>query len=267
MALLAAALKDRRDVLGKRDRGRSGGLLSSRLRGKKDGTAKNEKRCPEKTAARQGHRNTSTRDSTATSGEKNRGESNRPVKHCLTLIVTLTAVFAATSLPVAQEKADADMQWQIRREASDNSQIMRTLHFLTDVYGPRLTGSPNLKAAQDWVVKETRWWGLFPKRTASGPRAGAARARVDCRACPTRGTRTQVVTSGSPDGRSAERAARAPITRYFPTAITRSSARRKIFPPPAAGDATKCPSSLLRDTISNVRPALRTTVSPASLTK
>ena len=32
---------------------------------------------------------------------------------------------------------------------------MRTMHFLTDVYGPRLTGSPNLKAAQDWIVKET----------------------------------------------------------------------------------------------------------------
>ena len=31
---------------------------------------------------------------------------------------------------------------------------------LTDVYGPRLTGSPNLKAAQDWVVKETTAWGL-----------------------------------------------------------------------------------------------------------
>ncbi len=37
---------------------------------------------------------------------------------------------------------------------------MRTLHFLTDVHGPRLTGSPNLKAAQDWVVGETTKWGL-----------------------------------------------------------------------------------------------------------
>ncbi len=37
---------------------------------------------------------------------------------------------------------------------------MRTMHFLTDVYGPRLTGSPNLKAAQDWIVKETTRWGL-----------------------------------------------------------------------------------------------------------
>ena len=31
---------------------------------------------------------------------------------------------------------------------------------LTDVYGPRLTGSPNLKGASDWVVKRTTEWGL-----------------------------------------------------------------------------------------------------------
>jgi hypothetical protein len=82
------------------------------------------------------------------------------MKHRAIVIVTLTALFAATSMPLAQEKADADIQWKIRREATERSQILRTLHFLTDVYGPRLTGSPNLKAAQDWVVQETTRWGL-----------------------------------------------------------------------------------------------------------
>jgi carboxypeptidase Q len=81
------------------------------------------------------------------------------MKQRLTLL-TLVAVLAAASLPAAQEKVDKDIQWKIRREATDNSQIMRTMHFLTDVYGPRLTGSPNLKAAQDWIVKETMRWGL-----------------------------------------------------------------------------------------------------------
>ena len=74
--------------------------------------------------------------------------------------LTLIAVIATTSTPFAQETIDKDMQWKIRREATENSQIMHTMHFLTDVYGPRLTGSPNLKAAQDWVVKETTGWGL-----------------------------------------------------------------------------------------------------------
>src|SRR5215213_3597190 len=80
------------------------------------------------------------------------------MKNALALLGFLVVTFAAT--PFAQEKIDKDIQWKIRREAMDNSQIMRTMHFLTDVYGPRLTGSPNLKAAQDWIVKETTTWGL-----------------------------------------------------------------------------------------------------------
>lgn len=73
------------------------------------------------------------------------------------IAVSCAAISAQVAAP---ERVDSEMQWKIRREASEHSQIMRTLHFLTDVYGPRLTGSPNLKAAQDWVVKETTAWGL-----------------------------------------------------------------------------------------------------------
>ena len=77
-----------------------------------------------------------------------------------TLSLALALASLLVSAPSAQEKIDRDINWKIRREATDNSQILRTLHFLTDVYGPRLTGSPNLKAAQDWVVNETTTWGL-----------------------------------------------------------------------------------------------------------
>lgn len=82
------------------------------------------------------------------------------MKHRIALTVALAAVLGATSASIAQEKVDGDIQWRIRREATERSQILRTLHFLTDVYGPRLTGSPNLKAAQEWVVEETTKWGL-----------------------------------------------------------------------------------------------------------
>jgi carboxypeptidase Q len=75
-------------------------------------------------------------------------------------VLALALASLSVTAPSAQEKIDRDINWKIRREATDNSQIMRTLHFLTDVYGPRLTGSPNLKAAQDWVVTETTKWGL-----------------------------------------------------------------------------------------------------------
>ena len=69
------------------------------------------------------------------------------MKHHFALIFAVSVVVAA-ALPAAQEKVDKDIEWRIRREATENSQIMRTMHFLTDVHGPRLTGSPQLKAAQ-----------------------------------------------------------------------------------------------------------------------
>ena len=37
---------------------------------------------------------------------------------------------------------------------------MRTLHVLTDVYGPRVTGSPSLKAAGEWAIKQMTSWGF-----------------------------------------------------------------------------------------------------------
>jgi carboxypeptidase Q len=54
----------------------------------------------------------------------------------------------------------ADINAQIRKEAAEHSQIMHAMHFFTDVYGPRLTGSPNHKAAAEWAVKELTAWGL-----------------------------------------------------------------------------------------------------------
>ena len=36
----------------------------------------------------------------------------------------------------------------------------QTLHMLTDVYGPRLTGSPSLKAAGEWAIEQMHAWGL-----------------------------------------------------------------------------------------------------------
>ena len=60
----------------------------------------------------------------------------------------------------AQSAADPDINKKIRQEEMDHSQIMHTMHFLTDVYGPRLTGSPNHEAAADWAMKEMMAWGF-----------------------------------------------------------------------------------------------------------
>ncbi len=60
----------------------------------------------------------------------------------------------------AQERIDQDVSWRIRQEGTARSQIMETLHVLTDVYGPRLTGSPQLEAAGEWARDRMRAWGL-----------------------------------------------------------------------------------------------------------
>jgi hypothetical protein len=58
----------------------------------------------------------------------------------------------------------SDVLWKIRREAVEHSQILSTLHVLTDVYGPRVTGSPNLKQAGEWAVQQMTSWGLSNAR-------------------------------------------------------------------------------------------------------
>jgi carboxypeptidase Q len=54
----------------------------------------------------------------------------------------------------------ADINSRIRKEGMENSKIMRTMHYLSDVHGPRLTGSPNHKAAAEWAAKEMTSWGF-----------------------------------------------------------------------------------------------------------
>ena len=78
-----------------------------------------------------------------------------------TLVLVLGMLFQTAPLVQAQQAAKSeDINSKIRKEAMDNSKIMRTLHYFTDVYGPRLTGSPNHKAAADWAVKEMQAWGF-----------------------------------------------------------------------------------------------------------
>jgi carboxypeptidase Q len=84
------------------------------------------------------------------------------MKHrTLAIAVGLSIVIASAAPPFgAEERIDAEINAKIRKEGLDNSKILRTLHYLTDVYGPRLTGSPNLKAAGEWAIKEMASWGF-----------------------------------------------------------------------------------------------------------
>jgi hypothetical protein len=50
---------------------------------------------------------------------------------------------------------------RIRDEGLNRSQVMQTLSYLTDVIGPRLTGSPNLRRANKWTAEKLTGWGLI----------------------------------------------------------------------------------------------------------
>jgi len=78
-------------------------------------------------------------------------------KRIFPVLVLLSALLAPLS---ADERPNADINAKIRQEETNHSQILRTLHFLTDVYGPRLTGSPSHKAAAEWAVKQMESWGF-----------------------------------------------------------------------------------------------------------
>jgi len=75
-------------------------------------------------------------------------------------VIALLLIISLLSLPVAAQNGSGDLLSRIRKEAMERSQIMKTMHMFTDVYGPRLTGSPNHKAAAEWAVKQMTAWGL-----------------------------------------------------------------------------------------------------------
>src|SRR5207237_8192625 len=79
-------------------------------------------------------------------------------------LIVLTIV-ATTGLPLAAqwpltEKVDLDSLYRIKEEGLQRSKVMEIASYLTDVYGPRLTGSPNVRAAADWAEKSMKDWGL-----------------------------------------------------------------------------------------------------------
>jgi carboxypeptidase Q len=73
--------------------------------------------------------------------------------------VACVLLLAALPLP-AQAPGLSAMYAQIRAEETNHSQIMWIIHEVADVYGPRVTGTPNLKSADDWAVDTMRSWGL-----------------------------------------------------------------------------------------------------------
>lgn len=87
----------------------------------------------------------------------------------INLLYTCLLVAATAGTALAQDTPDPAMTQKIREEGLNHSKVMDIAFHLTDVSGPRLSGSPGLKRAQDWAVNEMKSWGLVnSKREAWG---------------------------------------------------------------------------------------------------
>src|SRR5579864_1848866 len=85
-----------------------------------------------------------------------RRSARRPLASPLLLAVAC----AATAALSAQEAVNERVIAQIKVEGFQHSAVMDTLSWLSDVYGPRLTGSPMLRQAGEWARVELTKWGL-----------------------------------------------------------------------------------------------------------
>ncbi len=57
-------------------------------------------------------------------------------------------------------KDPSDPVERIKDEGMNHSQVMETLSYLSDVIGPRLTASPNMKRSNEWTRDKLSSWGL-----------------------------------------------------------------------------------------------------------
>jgi hypothetical protein len=67
---------------------------------------------------------------------------------------------APAAAATQDSKTATDPIDRIKEEGLKKSQVMATLSYLTDVIGPRLTGSPNMKRANEWTRDRLAAWGL-----------------------------------------------------------------------------------------------------------
>jgi|HubBroStandDraft_6_1064221.scaffolds.fasta_scaffold48950_2 carboxypeptidase Q len=82
--------------------------------------------------------------------------------HVKLAAVLVVAVALAWTAPAQTDwhAPDPSIIGKFQDEGSQRSRIMEVMGYLTDVYGPRLTNSPNIREAADYAVKTLGAWGL-----------------------------------------------------------------------------------------------------------
>ncbi len=83
----------------------------------------------------------------------------RSIVPVVVLIVTGLIAWPQAQAQV-QDAVDLDAIYAIKAEGFERSKVMQLMSYLTDVHGPRLTNSPNIRAAADYAMVQLNEWGL-----------------------------------------------------------------------------------------------------------
>ena len=79
-------------------------------------------------------------------------------KHASALAVFLALTVVLPLAAQAPSQTDLSAIHQIKDEGFNDSKVMEIMSYLTDVYGPRLTNSPNIKEAAAWTTAKMKEW-------------------------------------------------------------------------------------------------------------
>src|SRR5260370_9430941 len=83
-------------------------------------------------------------------------------KHAIPLAVFVISLMVLQLVAEAPSQVDLYAIHQIKDEGfnNSNSKVMEIMSYLTDVYGPRLTNSPDIKEAAAWTTSMMKEWQL-----------------------------------------------------------------------------------------------------------
>ena len=79
----------------------------------------------------------------------------------------VAGAFVLLSAAPVSAKSNPNLQ-RIWRLGMDSSHVQQLSQALLDSIGPRLTGSPELRAASDWAISQYKSWGIDAKREQYG---------------------------------------------------------------------------------------------------
>lgn len=81
------------------------------------------------------------------------------LRFAMPMLLAFSSLTSSTVL-AQDEPVDAAAVTKIRDEAFNRSQVMTLMSYLTDVHGPRLTGSPIARRAADYTMTQLKGWGM-----------------------------------------------------------------------------------------------------------